>query len=149
MSCIENMFDTWINVLVDEVWTYEWTNITQILHLFINLCIKCDFNARYQCVKHMNYEWTNVTQISHLFINLCIKCDFNARYQCVKHMNYEWTKFAWFSLVNCEMLSLWCKHAQNNENLLNMDIKCWNSRFNARGSNIYIFIIHIATIMIG
>jgi hypothetical protein len=107
MSCIENMFDTWINVLADEVWTYEWTNITQILHLSINICIKCVFNARYQCVKHMNYEWRNVTQILHLFINMCIKCAFNARYQCVKHTNYKWTNFAWFSLLNCKMLSLW------------------------------------------
>ncbi len=53
------------------------------------------------------YEWTNVTLILHLLINLCVKCVFNARYQCAKHMNYEWTNFAWFSLLNCEMVSLW------------------------------------------
>jgi hypothetical protein len=49
-------------VLADEVWTYEWTNITQILHLRINLWVKCVFNAQYQCMKHMNYEWMNFTR---------------------------------------------------------------------------------------
>jgi hypothetical protein len=44
---------------MDEVWTYKWTNVTWILHLFINLCVKCVFNAQYQCVELMNYEWTN------------------------------------------------------------------------------------------
>jgi hypothetical protein len=96
----------------------------------------------------MNYEWTNVTQILHLSINMCIKCVFNARYQCVKRTNYEWTNFAWFSLLNCEMLNWWCKHAQNNEILLNMNIKCWNSRFNAQGLKNYIVIIHIAILYI-
>jgi hypothetical protein len=52
-------------------------------------------------------EWMNVTKILHLLINLCVKCVFNAQYQCVKCTNYEWTKFAWFSLLSCEMLSLW------------------------------------------
>jgi hypothetical protein len=46
-------------VLADEVWTYEWTNVTRILHLCINLWVKCVFNAQYQCIKHMNYEWMN------------------------------------------------------------------------------------------
>jgi len=46
-------------VLTNEIWIYEWTNVTLILHLLINLCVKCVFNARYQCAKHMNYEWTN------------------------------------------------------------------------------------------
>jgi hypothetical protein len=40
-----------------EVWTYEWTNITWISHLLINMCVKCVFNAWYQCVKPINYEW--------------------------------------------------------------------------------------------
>jgi hypothetical protein len=28
ISCVENMFDTWINVSIDEVWTNKWTNVT-------------------------------------------------------------------------------------------------------------------------
>jgi hypothetical protein len=47
ISCIENMFDTWINVLMDEVWTFEWKNVTQIFHLPIILCVKCAFNTWY------------------------------------------------------------------------------------------------------
>jgi hypothetical protein len=31
-----------------------------------NKFVCCVFNARYQCVKHMNYEWTNVTRLSFL-----------------------------------------------------------------------------------
>jgi hypothetical protein len=45
ISCIENTFDTRINVLTNEVWTYEWTNVTQISHLPMNLCVKCVCNA--------------------------------------------------------------------------------------------------------
>jgi hypothetical protein len=76
ISCVENTFDTWIKMLTNEIGTYEWTNVTWILHRPINLCVKYVFNAKYQCVKCTNYEWTN---------------------------------FARFSLLNCEMLSLWCK----------------------------------------
>jgi hypothetical protein len=65
------MFDIWMNVLTNKVWTYKWTNVTQISHLPINLCLKCVFSAQYQCVKHTN--------------------------------------FAWFPLLSCGMLSLWCK----------------------------------------
>jgi hypothetical protein len=36
-----------INVLTNEVWIYEWMNITQISHLPINPSIKCVFNAWY------------------------------------------------------------------------------------------------------
>jgi hypothetical protein len=53
------MFEIHMNVLIDEVQTYEWTNVTQISYLPINLCVKCVFNAWYQCVKHTNYEWMN------------------------------------------------------------------------------------------
>jgi hypothetical protein len=34
-------------------------NVTQILHLLINPCFKCVFNAQYYSVKCMNYEWMN------------------------------------------------------------------------------------------
>ncbi len=73
ISCIENTFDTWINVFMDEVQAYEWTNVIRILHLSINSCVKCVFNAWYQCLKHTNYEWTNVTQflfLSHEMLSL-------------------------------------------------------------------------------
>jgi hypothetical protein len=59
ISCIENTFNTWINVLTNEIWIYEWMNVTLISHLLINLRVKCVFNARYQCVKPMNFEWIN------------------------------------------------------------------------------------------
>jgi hypothetical protein len=59
--CIENTFNTWINVSMNKVRTYEWMNVTQILHFPINPCVKCVFNAQYQCVICTNYEWTNVT----------------------------------------------------------------------------------------
>jgi len=52
---------SFINVLTNEVQTYEWMNVTRISHLLINSCVKCVFNAWYQCVKHMIYEWTNFT----------------------------------------------------------------------------------------
>jgi len=48
---------------MDEIQTFEWTNVTWILHLLINPCVKCIFNARYQCVKCMNYEWTNFAHL--------------------------------------------------------------------------------------
>ncbi len=41
---------------MDEIQIYEWTNITWILHLPINMCVKYVFNAWYQCGKHTNYE---------------------------------------------------------------------------------------------
>jgi len=46
-----------MNKLTNKVRTYERMNVTQILHCYINLCIKCVFNARYQCMK-----CTNLTQ---------------------------------------------------------------------------------------
>jgi len=33
MSCVENTFDTWIYVLMDEIQAYKWMNVTWILHL--------------------------------------------------------------------------------------------------------------------
>ncbi len=45
ISCFENMFDTSINVLIDEIQTYERMNVTQISHLLINMCVNCVFNA--------------------------------------------------------------------------------------------------------
>jgi hypothetical protein len=62
ISCAENTFDTRINVLIDEMQTYEWTNVTWISHLPMNSCIKCVFNAWYKCMKHTNYEWTRFAQ---------------------------------------------------------------------------------------
>jgi hypothetical protein len=53
------MFEIHMNVLIDEVQTYEWMNVTQISYLPINICVKCVFNAWYQCVKHIIYEWMN------------------------------------------------------------------------------------------
>ncbi len=63
-------------MLTNEVQTYEWTNVTQISHLFINPSFKRVFNAQYSCVKHTNYEWMNFAQfplLSHKMISLwCI-----------------------------------------------------------------------------
>jgi len=39
--------DTQINVLINEIQTYEWINVTQISHLLTNSCVKCVFNAQY------------------------------------------------------------------------------------------------------
>ncbi len=39
-----------------------WMNVTWILHFLINMCVKCAFNVRFQCVKCMNYELTNFVQ---------------------------------------------------------------------------------------
>jgi hypothetical protein len=58
------MFNTHINVLTDDLWTYKWMNVIQILHLPINLCVKCVFNAQYQRMKCTNYEWTNFAWFS-------------------------------------------------------------------------------------
>jgi len=58
---------------MNEIRTYEWMNVTLISHLLIKLCVKCAFNARYQCVKCTNYEWTNFAQFSllnHEMLNL-------------------------------------------------------------------------------
>jgi len=48
-------------------------NVIRILHLLINMCVKCVFNARHQCMKHTNHEWTNFAQfpiLSHEMLNL-------------------------------------------------------------------------------
>jgi hypothetical protein len=49
------MFGTSINVLTNEVWTFEWTNATQISHLPINLCV---LRMCFQCMIliHETYE---------------------------------------------------------------------------------------------
>jgi hypothetical protein len=73
ISWIENTFNTWINLLMDEIQTYEWMNITRILHLSINLWVEYVFNTWYQCMKHTNYERTKVTWfpfLSHEMISL-------------------------------------------------------------------------------
>jgi hypothetical protein len=49
ISFIENTFDTRINVLINEIQTYEWMNVTRITQFFINLSVECVFNAQYQC----------------------------------------------------------------------------------------------------
>jgi hypothetical protein len=71
-----NTFDTQINVLTDEIQTYEWMHVTQISHIFINPSFKCVFNAQCSCVKCMNYEWMNFAQfalLSHEMLSLwCI-----------------------------------------------------------------------------
>jgi hypothetical protein len=33
---------------MDNVWTYEWMNVTQISHLPKHSSVKCAFNAQYQ-----------------------------------------------------------------------------------------------------
>jgi hypothetical protein len=35
------MFDTWINVLTDEVWTYEWMNFTSCCKSMCQMCFQC------------------------------------------------------------------------------------------------------------
>jgi hypothetical protein len=74
------MFDTQINVLINEVQTYEWTNVIWILHLPLNLCVKYVFNARYQCVKHTNYNWMNFAWcplLSYEMLSLWLACNCN------------------------------------------------------------------------
>jgi hypothetical protein len=51
---------------MNEVQMYEWTNVTWISYLPINLCFKCVFNVQYQCVKCTNYEWMNFAQFPSL-----------------------------------------------------------------------------------
>jgi hypothetical protein len=90
ISCVENMFNIQINVLMNEVWTYKWTNVTQILHLPIDLCFKYVFNARYQCVKCTNYERTNFAHsiLSHEMLNLwCHTCE---ELDIYSGMQYMW-----------------------------------------------------------
>jgi hypothetical protein len=41
IPCVQNTSDTQINVLMDEVWTYKWKNVTRISHFLINLCQMC------------------------------------------------------------------------------------------------------------
>jgi hypothetical protein len=47
LSCIENTFNTWINVVTNELWTYEWTNFSPfyifVLNMFSthDICMKC------------------------------------------------------------------------------------------------------------
>jgi hypothetical protein len=65
---------TRINVLMDEIQTYEWTNVTKISHPPINLCFKYVFNARYLCVKCTNYEWTNFARFPLLNCEM-LNCD--------------------------------------------------------------------------
>ncbi len=65
-----------------------------------------------KCVNKWNTNlWMNKchTKFRIFFIKPCVKCVFNAWYLCVKCTNYEWMNFAQFPLLNCEMLSLWCR----------------------------------------
>jgi hypothetical protein len=73
IPCVENTFDTCINVLTNKVRTYEWMNVTWILHLPKNLCAKCVFNAQYECAKRTNYKWMNfawIPLLNHEMLNL-------------------------------------------------------------------------------
>jgi hypothetical protein len=75
ISCIENTFDTWINVLTNEIQTYEWMSVTQISHLPINPCVKCVFNAWYQCVilgekPHFSTMFSTNFQLSFIVENI-------------------------------------------------------------------------------
>jgi hypothetical protein len=55
LLCIENTFDTWINVLMDELWTHEWIDFTS--------SYKCVFKIYNMCVQTIwIYEWTNFAQ---------------------------------------------------------------------------------------
>jgi hypothetical protein len=80
------------------------------VHSFISSYILYKNIMHWKHVRHIDkcvYEWQmNFTWILHLLINMCVKCVFNAQYQCVKCTNYEWMNFAWFPLLNNEMLSL-------------------------------------------
>jgi tRNA U38,U39,U40 pseudouridine synthase TruA len=61
ISCIENTLDTQINVLMDEIQIYDWTNVKYV------------FNAQYQCVKCTNYEYIFFARfplLSHEMLNL-------------------------------------------------------------------------------
>ncbi len=77
ISCIENTFDTWINVFIDEIRTYEWTNVTWISHLLINSCVKYVFNAWYQCMKHTNFAWFPL--LSHEMLSLWCKNSYSRK----------------------------------------------------------------------
>lgn len=55
LLCVENIFNTLINVWTYEIQAYEW--ITIILYIYV----KCVFNAQYMCAKHMNL-WINKLQ---------------------------------------------------------------------------------------
>ncbi len=72
ISCIKNKFDTPINVLMDEIRTYEWTNVRQISYLFIIPCFKRVFNTQYQCVKHTNFAWFLLLSREMLSLWCCI-----------------------------------------------------------------------------
>ncbi len=41
ISCVENMFNICINVLTNQIQTYEWMNVAQISHIPINMCQMC------------------------------------------------------------------------------------------------------------
>jgi hypothetical protein len=54
---------------MDKVQTYEWMNVIQILHFFINLCVKCVFNARnVQIMKWMNFA--KISLLGHEILSL-------------------------------------------------------------------------------
>jgi len=70
IPCVENMVDTWINVLMNEIQTYEWMNVTQILHRPINSCVKCVFNAWNVWIMH-----EQILQDFHYLVMKCLVCD--------------------------------------------------------------------------
>jgi hypothetical protein len=39
-------------------------------------------------------------------------------------------------------------YSQNNENLLNLGMKCWKSAFNAQGSRVIIVVVHVEAVKI-
>jgi hypothetical protein len=57
LLCVENTFNTWTNVLTNEIRTYKWTNVTQISHPFNNLCFKCFQGILLMC--EMYKYWMN------------------------------------------------------------------------------------------
>ncbi len=78
------MFNSWINVLTNEIKIYGWINVTQISHLLINSCFKHVFNTyQYQCVKCTNYEWTNFAHF------LLLSCEMLSLWCCANGINSQ------------------------------------------------------------
>jgi hypothetical protein len=48
------MFDTWINVFMNEIWTYEWMNVTKIVHLSNKFVLQMCF--QYTILVRETYE---------------------------------------------------------------------------------------------
>jgi hypothetical protein len=101
LSCVDNMFDTRINVLTNGVRTYEWTNVTQIFHFPKN------FASNVFSMHKMNV-WNVKLQINKFAQFLVVTMDMTTWLKVFMHETtwlkilfmYSWTPYNYLVIYN-------------------------------------------------